>query len=292
MGRGKSLKNKELIHASAEILFEIQPATVRAVCYKLFTLGKIPNMSKASTNIVSRQLVWAREEGVIPWEWVVDETRRVERKSCWSDLSSYAMAVKRSYCRDRWEMQPYKVEVWSEKGTVRGTLAPVLDEYGAAFRVMHGYGSATALNSVAEESSWEDEPLEVLYVGDWDPSGMHMSEVDLPGRLDRYDGHISLSRIALTAGDVKGGGLPSFDARDKIGDRRYKWFVRNYGHSCWELDAMDPVSLRQRVEESIRELIDGDAWNRAELIEKAEFDSLSAFAEGLSKAREVPNEPR
>jgi hypothetical protein len=55
---------------------------------------------------------------------------------------------------------------------------------------------------------------------------------------------------------------------------------------------MDPVSLRQRVEESIRELIDGDAWNRAELIEKAEFDSLSAFAEGLSKAREVPNEPR
>jgi hypothetical protein len=47
---------------------------VRAVCYRLFTMNIIDDMSKASTNKVSTQLTWAREQGVIPWSWIVDET--------------------------------------------------------------------------------------------------------------------------------------------------------------------------------------------------------------------------
>ena len=43
-------------------------------------------------------------------------------------------------------------------------------------------------------------------------------------------------------------GLPSFPATDKRKDPRYKWFVRNYGKRCWELDAMDPNDLRACVE--------------------------------------------
>jgi hypothetical protein len=36
-------------------------------------------MGKNSTNRVSRQLVDAREQGLIPWGWIVQETREVER---------------------------------------------------------------------------------------------------------------------------------------------------------------------------------------------------------------------
>ena len=39
--------------------------------------------------------------------------------------------------------------MWSEKGTIRGVLKPVLDEYGVGFRVMHGFGSATEVHDVA-----------------------------------------------------------------------------------------------------------------------------------------------
>jgi hypothetical protein len=53
--------------------------------------------------------------------------------------------VARSYRRDFWQQQPERVEVWSEKGTIRGVLQPVLDEYGVGFRVMHGFGSATTI---------------------------------------------------------------------------------------------------------------------------------------------------
>src|SRR5690606_34476511 len=54
-GRGKAEATRKLIAACREILDEIQPATVRAVCYRLFTAGLIPDMGKASTDKVSRQ---------------------------------------------------------------------------------------------------------------------------------------------------------------------------------------------------------------------------------------------
>jgi hypothetical protein len=120
----------------------------------------------------------------------------------------------------------------------------VLDEYGVTFRVMHGYGSATAINGVAEDTNCSDKSLTILYVGDFDPSGLHMSEVDLPERLDRYGADADIERIALTETDVADPALPSFPAADKVNDPRYRWFVQNYGDRCWELDAMSP-SLRE-----------------------------------------------
>jgi hypothetical protein len=114
----------------------------------------------------------------------------------------------------------------------------------------------------------------VLYVGDFDPSGMYMSEVDLPTRFAKYDGgHIKLRRIALTAPQVWTG-LPSFPASDKRKDPRFKWFDSNYGKECWELDAMDPNDLRDCVEREIVELIEPEAWHRCEVVNEAEQESL------------------
>jgi hypothetical protein len=119
----------------------------------------------------------------------------------------------------------------------------------------------------------------VLYVGDWDPSGLYMSEHDLPNRLERYGGeHVELKRIALLREDVAG--LPSFPAADKKGDTRYRWFVENYGHRCWELDAMDPRHLRQRVEQEIRALIEPVAWERCDRVNRAEQASLRTILAG------------
>jgi hypothetical protein len=273
-GRGKSRQTLALIDAAYNILHEIQPASVRAVCYRLFTMGVIEDMSKASTNKVSTQLTWAREQQVIPWGWIVDETRDAERVSAWEDPAAYVETVKRAYRRDRWTDQPAWIEVWSEKGTIRGTLKPVIDAYGITLRVMHGYGSSTAVHQVAEETASRGRPLTVFYVGDWDPSGLHMSAVDLPARLDAYGGTVTLERLALTMDDTVPGRLPSFLAETKRKDPRYDWYVRRYGRHCWELDALSPVHLRQRVEEAIVSRIDLDAWGRAEAVEAAERESL------------------
>ena len=72
---------------------------------------------------VYRLLKEARERGIIPWEWIVDESRELERASSWDDPEAYARCVINRYRRDYWNQQPVRVEVWSEKGTIRGVLA-------------------------------------------------------------------------------------------------------------------------------------------------------------------------
>jgi hypothetical protein len=272
--RGKSAKSKALIAAAKAYLAEAHPTTVRGVCYYLFTRGVIASMSKNETGKVSKQLTDAREAGAIPWEWVVDETRELEREPSWDDPDEYVRVVRRSYRRDFWTAQPARVEIWSEKGTIRGVLKSVLDEYGVGFRVMHGYGSATAVHEVAATDP--GTPLIVLYVGDWDPSGMNMSEVDLPKRLSAYGGHhVTIRRIALTQDDLEP--LPSFPASSKKGDSRYGWFVERYGDRCWELDAMHPNELRDRVESNIKALIEPTAWAQCERAQSAEQESLKTL---------------
>jgi hypothetical protein len=275
-GRGKSARSEELIVKAREILAAIQPASVRAVCYQLFTADVIPSMARNETNRVSRLLTDAREAGRIPWGWIVDETREPERVSAWDNPSDYAETVKRAYRRNRWTDQPDWIELWSEKGTVRGALAPVLNQYGLTFRVMHGHGSATAVHDAASESSDSEKQLTVFYVGDWDPSGLHMSEIDLPRRLKRYDGNVNLIRLAIAPEDAVPE-LPWFDARTKQHDPRYRWYVEKYGFKSWELDALNPVILRQRVENAIRARLDLAAWHRAEVAEAAELESLKTI---------------
>src|SRR5882757_11368031 len=134
-----------------EITERSQPITGRGVGYKLFSLGLIASMSRNDMQTVYRLLKEAREQGIIPWEWIVDETRAIERVSTWADPAEYARCVAQSYRRDFWDQQPHRVQVWSEKGTVRGVLRPVLDQYAVGFSAVHGFSSATAAYDAAQD---------------------------------------------------------------------------------------------------------------------------------------------
>jgi hypothetical protein len=307
MARGKARRSLELIEASIEILREIQPATVRAVAYRLFTRGLIGNMSKTETNKVSRQLTDAREAGWIPWAWLVDETRRVEAAPAWTDPAAFANAVTRSYRRNKWTAQPWRVEVWSEKGTQRGTLAPVLDAFEVPFRVMHGFASATTVQDIASASLTSAQPLVALYAGDWDPSGLYMSEEDLPGRLDSYRANIyeqragagwdegrlretgiTIKRLALTAEDVQDPALPSFALETKRNDTRHDWYLAaGYGRRCWELDALSPVVLRDRIKVQIVATLDRATWDRYVAAEELELESITRAVQSWGALSEV-----
>jgi hypothetical protein len=183
-GRGMAQRSLDLIEAMYTLIEAAQPITGRGVGYKLFVANLIPSMARAEMQRVYRLLKEAREQDRIPWRWIVDETRSLERTSTWANPAEYAACVARSYRRDFWDQQPVRCEVWSEKGTVRGVLAPVLDHYAVGFRVMHGFSGATTIYDVSQDDDGRE--LVVLYVGDLDPSGMYMSEEDLPNRLSKY----------------------------------------------------------------------------------------------------------
>lgn len=155
----------------------------------------------------------------------------------------------------------------------------VKQSMGVPFLAVHGFTSGTNAHDLAEFTG-DCRPLVILYVGDYDPSGMYMSEVDLPNRMQKYGGHhVTIRRIALVKDDLAVlGEQLSFPAADKSKDTRYKWFVRNYGDRCWELDAMDPRTLRERVKAAIEEhIVDKDAWLRSVICQKAQEKSMRAY---------------
>jgi hypothetical protein len=158
-----------------------------------------------------------------------------------------------------------------------------------AFRVIHGHTSWTEVHDIAQGCRADPRPVTAFYVGDYDPSGMHMSEVDLPNRLAEMGVEVTIRRLAIHAEDAKRRQLPSFSAHTKKfsartkeentpqkqkGDPRYAWFLREYGEPCWELDALSPAVLRNVVEAAIFGCIDQDAWQRCAVTERAEQRSL------------------
>jgi hypothetical protein len=57
-------------------------------------------MATGEMQRVYRLLKEAREQDIIPWEWIVDESRMLERVSSWDDPEQYARCVINSYRRD------------------------------------------------------------------------------------------------------------------------------------------------------------------------------------------------
>jgi hypothetical protein len=290
MGRGEHPETTALIDASKAILAREQPTTVRRVVYELFNQKLIPATDKGAENKVSRLLTIGRNDGRIPWAWIVDEHRRPERTLTFRDRDHAIRLVKERYRKDYWPTQPYMVTVWSEKSTVAGILAPVLREYELPFLPVHGNNSTTKIHEAAEAQIRDGRPWIVLYIGDWDPAGCYMSAVDAPTRVRKYDANIRIERVALLHSDVIATPRLGFDVDDKrkaavakhgdkVGkrgiDNNKPWFMERYGRACMELDAMNSNDLRARMDLAIRGYIDQAAWEHMRLIEKAEIDSIN-----------------
>src|SRR5262245_45124943 len=111
-GRGRAQASLDLIDAMYEEAEAAQPITGRGTGYKVIAGGLIPSMGNGDMQRVYRLLRQAREEDTIPWEWIVDETRRLERVSTWDSPEDYANCVARSYRLEFWNDQPARVEVW------------------------------------------------------------------------------------------------------------------------------------------------------------------------------------
>ena len=290
MGRGEAQHTKDLINAMHEVLEvgddAIAPASVRAVYYQMIgrkgTDGSpLITPTKRGYKKVSRALTIGRDDGRISWDSIIDQQRRRRYAPTWKDPKDYAESIA-TYRRDFWQFQPYTVEVWSEKSTVEGLLWPTLKRYGVDFLALKGWSSTTSVHEAAEFTAHLRYHLRVLYIGDWDPSGMYMSEKDLPRRLKKYRGKVSLTRIALRREDLRV--LPqAFETEEKEQDTRREWYEETYGLDCWEVDAINPNRLRERVSNAIERLIvNKAAWARAATIEQAEQESIRTILERIN----------
>jgi hypothetical protein len=101
---GKHAKTLKLLEIAVEVLTAHHPMTVRQVYYQLVSRQVIEN-NRGQYQAVSNALVKARQEGLIPWDWIEDRLRRPRGVPMWDDLGGFAYEAVSLYRRDVWATQ-------------------------------------------------------------------------------------------------------------------------------------------------------------------------------------------
>ena len=270
----KHAKTLAMLDVAQEVLRETHPMTVRQVYYQLVSRQVIKN-NRSQYSAVSNLLRDARKDGVIPWEWIEDRTRRPRPVQMWDDLADFIETVRRAYRRDVWPAQPEYLEVWLEKDALSGIFEDVLQPYGVTLNVGKGYDGWDSIHNAADRYK-DGDGVTVLYFGDLDPSGEDMVR-SLRARLAFLDCNPEIVKCALTRDDVRRYNLPP-DFAKKTDTRRAK-FVAEHGDIAVELDALPVAVLRSRLVTEIEARLDLDALEEVRRLERLDRGRLSSILE-------------
>jgi hypothetical protein len=152
------------------------PLTLRQLYYQLVSRGIIPNRLPEYSKL-SKVLKEGRMSGVVDWDAIEDRLRSAEKPPSWGGPAEIIESAINSYAKHRMEGQENYIEVWVEKDALSGVLSIVTEEYHIPICVNRGYSSASAMFDSYKRFKRALEggqKIVILYLGDYDPSGVDM----------------------------------------------------------------------------------------------------------------------
>jgi hypothetical protein len=278
----------------------VPKASLRGIFYALVSLEVIPNTQNAY-KLLSRALVKAREDVIIPDEWIVDETRTIvdiddiyaPPEDLIDDLLSDLTEDFPQRYKDeipRWYKQPKYVEIWVEKKAMRGVFAAIINAGGRQVRIAPNGGWSS--RSFSEENHKrllkkrrrEGKDVYVLYYGDYDPSGLRMVQKlkeELTGIGVHFE-HVAITKEQIRQFHLEH--LKNLDpaVRAKLGrDSNANYFrsINNGELFQIEVDALDALgpddlkrllldNINEYFDEEIRELVLSDPKHQSKNIRR------------------------
>jgi hypothetical protein len=101
--------------AIIDVIEDDPPMTVRQVFYQLVARGVIEKTEEQYQGTVIRLMTEMRLDGSLPYEWVVDESRRVGITQTYDNIQHALEQTARFYRRSALEQSDDYVEVWVER---------------------------------------------------------------------------------------------------------------------------------------------------------------------------------
>lgn len=252
--------------------------SLRQLYYQCVARGYIENSQKSYSKI-GDIVSGGRLAGLIDWDMIVDRGRVSISNTHWGSPADIVDAAASQYKIDKWEDQPNHIQVMVEKQALEGVLMPVCRKLDVTFRANKGYTSQSMMYRLGKELAEihdRGKDIHVLYFGDHDPSGLDMDR-DVQDRISLFSGlSVSFERLALKYAQVQILNPPENPA--KITDSRAKQYIKMYGTSSWELDAVEPKELARLVEAAVVNLRDDSLWQSALDRENEMKDELVEFA--------------
>lgn len=258
--------------------------TLRQLYYQFVSRAWIANNQKEYDKLGS-VINDARLAGLLDWDAIEDRTRNVRSLAAWEDPASILNSVSKQYRTDPWIEQDSYVEVWIEKDALIGVIERVCNEYQVPYFSCRGYVSQSEMHGAAmriQHQALNGKRCTILHLGDHDPSGIDMTR-DIRDRMhlfslgidmqdhdplyspeelqDHRSEFVNVERIALSMKQIRELNPPPNPA--KLADARAADYIRKYGSSSWELDALEPAYIRNLLTQHITSEIDSDAWKES-----------------------------
>jgi hypothetical protein len=208
------------------------PTNARFLYYDLVQRGQLSKErtgARRSDQNLHDALIDIREDGRVPWDWIIDETRSLEDYTGYPTILEGVLANVSRITLDPWRRRAPLIlcESRSLGGVVRSTVY----ELRARIAATNGQCGGFLRTDVAPMLKPGDD---VGYLGDLDLSGGHIEE-NTRRVLREIGGALTWERIALTKRQVAAYSLPVIIKHD----RRYK-----DGHPH---EAVETEAISQRV---------------------------------------------
>lgn len=265
--------------------------TLRQLYYQLVSQDIIANKQTEYDRLGSI-INDARLAGLVDWDAIVDRTRNLRGIYTYSEPEEIIRDMSIDYAIDKWITQAYRLEVWIEKDALAGVFSRVCNKHQIDYFSCRGYTSQSEMYVAAKrhQKYLEDGQTPViLHFGDHDPSGIDMSR-DIRERLEmfNYGDPIKVDRLALNMPQVRKYNPPPNPA--KLTDSRVGGYIRLYGNSSWELDALEPTVLAALVTEAVDEFRDARAWDEKVKQENKERELLRSIRDNLQDVKDFLRE--
>lgn len=251
--------------------------TLRQLYYQFVTRNLIENTEKSYSklgNLISD----ARLAGLIDWSAIEDRTRSLRRVTTFDDTAKLMANTPYWYKAAKWDKQPVRIEAWVEKEALLGVLARICNQYEVPYFACKGYVSSSEMYDAAKRYlKYIDlgQHVILLDLGDHDPSGIDMTR-DKLDRLAMFMGNdadqLDIRRLALNFDQVQLYSPPPNPA--KVTDSRFVDYQSKFGDESWELDALEPSTISDLIEQEILSERDDDLWQAALTREKADKETL------------------
>ena len=255
------------------------PVTVRQIYYQMSVHH--PDMIANDDNgydMTADDMKWLRESGKLPYQDVIDNTRRVVEGYHYDSVADALDQLVEHYRPNIWLDMPCLVWMCIEKDALAGTIDQICLRYQVPLLVVRGYSSLSFLHEQALKLRDERRPAHIYLMGDHDPEGCDARRF-IEGKLREFAPKATLHFHWLAVNDetqITELGLPIFAAKEK-GSRAKAWGDKH----CAELDAIAPDKLRQMVTKAINKHMS-----------KAKRDELIQDPDELDRVRELIGELR
>jgi hypothetical protein len=249
-------------HARADTI----PTSARFLFYELVQRGIIPKARSTPGRRADQDMIDAlkslRDDGVIPWDWIVDETRHLDNYSGYPSVREGLAAMLDVIDLDPWAgNEPL---ILCESRSLAGVLRALCSEYRVKIAATNGQVGGflhTVIGPALELNA------RVLYLGDLDLAGgdieantRRVLETIVAKKLrESYreagrgfaerDEYLCWERLALTAAQVATYNLPKITKRDRR-------FTRGGGvHEAVETEALSQAVIIAIVRRRLDELL-------------------------------------